>query len=180
MIPLISVFFGIVLMVGSVFLCIRVLGVVGKYSSKTPWYILLTLICFFLAGYVVYLFLLITQHMELGLIGYLLAAILFFGAVFVVCVLLLNDQLIRKLNNHAKEILEKNKTLQMTSDELSLRKNELEKIKLTLEKKNIDLEEALEDFYTMRIGVMKDMEAGTVTEENNKIREKIDAIKEHP
>jgi hypothetical protein len=178
MIPTVLVIFGIVLMIWSVFLCARLPGEVGKYSSKIPWYILLVLVCFFLAGYTVFLYLLVVERMELGFVAYLLGIIFFFGAVFVVSVLKVNDRLIRTLNDHTNEILEKNKILQLTSDELSLRKNELEKVKLALEKKNNDLEETLEDFYTMRLGLMKDMETGTVGEENKKIRERIDAIKQ--
>jgi len=178
MIPIILVIFGIVLMIVSVFLCARLPGEVGEYSSKIPWYVLLVLICFFLAGYSVFLYLLTIQRLELGFVAYLLGCIFFFGAVFVVSVLTLNDRLIRKLHDHTKEILEKNTMLQMTSDELSLHKNELEKVKLVLEKKNKDLEETLEDFYTMRLGIMKDMETGTVAEENQKIRQRIDAIKQ--
>lgn len=164
-------------MTGSVILCVRLVREIGNYNSKVPWYVLLTLICFFLIGYIVFLYLLVTQEIDLGFMGYLLGAIFFFGAVFVITVLVLSYRLVRKLNMHTHELSDKNITLQTTTDALSAHKNELEQVKLALEKKNRDLEETLEDFYTMRLGVLKDLESGTVVEENKKIRERIDAIK---
>jgi hypothetical protein len=50
MIPIAFVSSSIVLMIFSVFLCIKLIGEVGEYSSKVPWYILLSLICFFSSG----------------------------------------------------------------------------------------------------------------------------------
>jgi len=59
--------------------------------------------------------------------------------------------------------------------------NNLEKSHKNLEKKVKDrtqeLEETLDDFYTMRIGMQKDIDSGTVEKENIKIRKKLDNLK---
>lgn len=64
--------------------------------------------------------------------------------------------------------------------ELDERKNlqtKLESAQQEIQKKNKELGETLEDFYTMRIGIQKDLEAGRIEEENKKIKEKLDNIK---
>jgi len=66
-------------------------------------------------------------------------------------------------------------------------KKDLEKLNLELEekvkektseltKRNKELEETLEDFYTLRIGLAKDMESGKVVEENKKIKARLDQL----
>ncbi len=54
---------------------------------------------------------------------------------------------------------------------------ELEEIKKELEKKNKELESTLDDFYTMRIGIQKDLELGRIEEENEKIKRRLDNLK---
>jgi len=46
-----------------------------------------------------------------------------------------------------------------------------------LEKKNVELEETLTDFYTMRIGMARDMEKGTVEKENKELKRRLDKLK---
>mgnify|MGYP001571246748 FL=1 len=46
-----------------------------------------------------------------------------------------------------------------------------------LRKKNKELEETLEEFYTVRVGTQRDLESGKIKEENKKIREKLDRLK---
>ena len=54
---------------------------------------------------------------------------------------------------------------------------ELGEFKKELEKKNKELENTLDDFYTMRIGIQKDLELGRIEEENEKIKRRLDNLK---
>lgn len=46
-----------------------------------------------------------------------------------------------------------------------------------LKQANVELEKTLDDFYTVRLGLQKDLELNRVEEENKKIKAKIDNIK---
>jgi hypothetical protein len=48
---------------------------------------------------------------------------------------------------------------------------------LALKKIKRELEETLEDFYTLRIGMSKDLEKQQIDSENKKIRERLDELK---
>jgi nitrate/nitrite-specific signal transduction histidine kinase len=87
-----------------------------------------------------------------------------------------------------EKVKERTKELQKAKDELDKKVEErtnnlknttddLKKTKQELENKNKELEETLEDFYTMRIGMQKDLKLGRVEEENKKIKKRLDKLK---
>lgn len=46
-----------------------------------------------------------------------------------------------------------------------------------MSKKNKELEDTLEEFYTLRIGMANDLKKGQIDEENKKIKERLDKLK---
>ena len=169
---------GIVLMVYAVVLCRRLIQAVTDRKLRPPWYVLLFLICFFLAGYTSFLFFMFTSAMDLGMTGPLIGSILFLGAVFVVLVLAVGYVLVTSVNRHVLELDDKNRVLTNMTVELREGKEELEKAKKEQEEKNKEMEAVLEDFYTLRIGVGRDVEAGKFEEENKRIKERLDKLKQ--
>jgi chromosome segregation ATPase len=84
---------------------------------------------------------------------------------------------VRGLNEKTDKIQEANTILTHDAEMIQKKDKELEEIKSKLEKKNAELEKVLEDFYTIRIGMQRDMEAGKLEEENKKIKEQLDKLK---
>jgi hypothetical protein len=177
MLPKVFVGFGILLMVYAVYSVRKLLSVVREADNRRPWYILFPLIIFFLFGYLFYFYLLFTSISPSDMSAQLISAIFFFGAVFVVIVLSVNYALIGGLNEKAAKIQETNTALLRNTEIVQKKDNELEEAKITLERKNKELERALEDFYTLRLSMQRDMDEGKLQEENRKIKEKLDELK---
>ena len=167
---------GVVLMVISVIQCVRLIQINTVKKLQWAWYLALLLIVFFLVGYIAYFFL-STNSPNLPISSLLICLILFFGAIFVITILSISYGLFHALIERSKEIDQTNTTLMKNASELENKQKELEKAQLLLDEKNKELEKTLDDFYTMRISLQKDMEAGKVAEENNKIKERLDAVK---
>jgi two-component system, NtrC family, sensor kinase len=168
---------GILMMVFAIFSGSRLLSVIHDANQRKPWYILFLLIIFFLVGYIVYFYLLFTTVSPTDVSAQLISAVFFFGALFVVLVLSVNYSLVSGLNEKTVKIQETNTTLTHDAETIQKKEKELEEIKTKLEKKNAELEKVLEDFYTIRIGMQKDVEAGKLEEENKKIKEQLDKLK---
>ena len=169
--------FGILIMAYAVSSGSKLLSVIDDIHSRRPWYILFLLIIFFLLGYILYFYLLFTSVPSSDLSAQLISAIFFFGALFVVIVLSVNYSLVRTLNEKATKIQETNTVLVHNSDVVQKKDLELEEAKKALERKNSELEKVLEHFYTLRIGMERDMKSGKVEEENRKIKAELDNLK---
>lgn len=169
---------GIVLMLIAVFECVRLIQLNTLVNLQWAWYLTLSLIVFFLVGYVAYFFL-ISSNSNLPISTMLISLILFFGAIFVITILSISYWLIKALTVHSSQISETNKNLTKNTKDLENRTNELKKIQDMLREKNKELLKTLDDFYTLRIGLQKDAEAGKVSEENEKIKERLDAVKKN-
>jgi hypothetical protein len=162
---------GIGLMIWAVIIGKRLLQIIENKQQKKFWYILFILICFFLLGYISYLLILFFVIHVLDMSTLLTSSIFCFGAVFVVMVLKITTQLILTMNKTAKNMEENNETLRKNS-------MELENTKKLLETKNNELLQTLEDFYTIRISMQKQMEDGKYETENSRIKERIEKLKE--
>lgn len=103
--------------------------------------------------------------------------ILFFGSIFVIGVLSISYGLIKLLTKKNAEINQINNEIIENTRALARKKEELEKTQTLLKEKNTELQNTLEDFYTLRIAVQKDMELGKVKEENEKIKESLSKLK---
>ncbi|OGF26340.1 hypothetical protein A2303_04055 [Candidatus Falkowbacteria bacterium RIFOXYB2_FULL_47_14] len=77
------------------------------------------------------------------------------------------DKMVSAFKKSLQKIESQNRTL---DEEVKIRTKELDE-------KNKELERTLEDFYTIRLGMQRDLEKGTVSEENKKIRERLDKLK---
>lgn len=170
---------GILLQILSVVICIKLIKINTVKKLQWPWYLLLCLILFFLFGYIAYLFL-NTNYGNIPVNSLLISLILFFGAIFVICVLSISYQLINTLLQQSAKLHETNKSLADNTQILTTKQSELEKIQLLLKEKNSELQKTLENFYTLRIGMQKDLEAGKLEAENKKIKERLDELKSSP
>jgi hypothetical protein len=85
--------------------------------------------------------------------------------------------LIKALTIHSSEIDRTNQNLSKNTKDLENKTNELKKIQDFLREKNKELLKTLDDFYTLRLGLQKDIDAGKLSEENRKIKEKLDKLK---
>jgi ABC-type lipoprotein release transport system permease subunit len=169
---------GIILMVISVVQCIKLITLHALASLQWAWYVILGLIVFFLIGYIAYFFL-NTSYSNIPVSSLLISLILFFGAIFVITILSISYGLISALTQRSLEIDQTNTTLTTNAKELEHKQNELKNAQELLRMKNKELVKTLDDFYTMRINIQKDMEAGKLAEENKKIKDRLDTIKEH-
>jgi hypothetical protein len=167
---------GIALMILSVFRCIKLIKVNVVKNLQGTLYLMLCLIIFFLLGYTSYLFL-DTNYPDIPVSSLLICLILFFGAIFVVGILSISYQLIKILTQRTEELNQINKTLTGNTNTLKTRQEELVKTREMLEQRNSELEETLDDFYTMRISVQKEIESNKIEEENKKIKERLDNLK---
>lgn len=142
-----------------------------------PCFVIAALIYLFIFGYLVFLFYLFRHQNSNSPEDLIVSVVFFLGAVFVVIVLKVNNRLILALT-------EKSINLQKLNDDLNVKNQELIKKSKALiisedkyKKQTEELEKTLEDFYTMRIGMEKQMKQGTLEEENRKIKQRFDALK---
>ena len=173
----ISIGLGILLLLCSLVICQKLITIINDRDLKWPWRILFCLICIFIVGYIVTLYLL-NLTMDYAILHPVIAGILFLGAIFVVLVVTMNYRLIGRLNNHNREISEKNSTLEKLTEQMQKHEEVLEQVRKQLEHKNNELEETLDSFYTARIGILKDLSDGKVEEENQKIKARLAVLKE--
>lgn len=143
---------------------------------RKPCLVIKILVYLFVFGYITFLMYLIRDINSQSPNELLVSVIFFFGAVFVVIVLKINNQLLSSL-------VEKSVNLQKLNEDLKIRNQDLiqkSKALIISEKKYKDqtneLEKTLDDFYTMRLGMEKQMKEGTLEEENKKIKDRIDTL----
>jgi ABC-type transport system involved in multi-copper enzyme maturation permease subunit len=180
MISRILVGFGILLMLFAVYSVNKLISIIQDQDKRTPWFILFLLIMFFLLGYVGYFYMLFTSINPSDTSSLLISSIFFFGAIFVIVVLSVNNSLIKGLNNKTETLENTNTTLKQQSEILQNKDKELEESRGKLVRKNEELEKVLEDFYTLRIGMTRDMNDGKVEEENKMIKERLEKLKNSP
>lgn len=83
-----------------------------------------------------------------------------------------------KLMDQKQELIKANKVVRKSQAELKEKKKELEKTHSSLVKKNKELEETLDYVYTIRINMQKEIDTGNFKEENRKLKERIDSLKD--
>jgi predicted PurR-regulated permease PerM len=167
---------GITLMVISVGQCIRLIRLNKIRSLQWAWYVIFSLIVFFLIGYVAY-YILNSGYGNIPMSSLLVSLILFFGAIFVIAVLSISYQLFKALTERSSEIDKTNTDLVRNTQELQNKQAELKRAQELLHEKNKELVKMLDDFYMMRVNIQKDIETGKLVEENQKIKERLDTIK---
>lgn len=141
-----------------------------KNIVKKPCSFILILIYIFIFGYIIFLRRLMITAEAHGINEVLVSIIFFFGAVFVVLVLKANHKLIQDLTKKSLHLMKLNK-------ELKDKTNALKKSKEKHKKRSQELEETLDDFYTIRIGIQEQMKEGIFEEENRKIKKRLEKIK---
>ena len=170
MFSLITVAISSLLMAYALLLCRRTIAAMEKVANYKACRILFFLVLFFLIGYLVYFGLLILAIDGNSIHNVLISLIFLFGALFVIIIFKINLRLISILKE------QRDKQLNLM-DDIQAQNRELEDTKRELKKKNQQLEETMEDFYTMRTTISKQMRAGEFEDENQKIRDTIDELK---
>lgn len=161
---------GIIIMAYAVYICVGLINSVKNKRYRVQWTAVLAFICLFLVGYIIYFYLTFISESNLLLNHWTVCIIFFFGAVFVVTLLRISYGLIVELEKRAEKLEELNRSCGINTIELEKRKKELLA-------KNKELEKALESFYLVRTSFQKDLEAGTLEQENKKIKKRLDTIK---
>ena len=174
MINLTIVSCGIILLIYSVVLCHTLNTKIDRNIVQKPSSLISILIYLFILGYVVFLWRLIITIASHNVTELLVSGIFFFGALFVVIVLRVNYKLILKLTENSLRLGELNTVLENKNKELSHKTEELKKSEEKYIKRSKELDETLENFYTMRIGLQKQIDKDTIEEENRKIKERLD------
>src|SRR3989339_673152 len=154
MFNIILVLLGIIFLIYSTFLCngLNFKKTLDREIFRKPCLVIKILVYLFVFGYITFLMYLIRDINSQSPNELLVSVIFFFGAVFVVIDLKINNQ----------DLIQKSKALIISEKKYKDQTNELEK--------------TLDDFYTMRLGMEKQMKEGTLEEENKKIKDRIDTL----
>jgi choline-glycine betaine transporter len=177
MINIILVSTGIIIMLFSVYLVIRLISLISDNALKKEWNFLFFLIGFFLIGYILYLYLLLSSNDDLMHTKILISSIFFLGALFVLVVLLITINLVKALNEDRKELNNKNKELSSLTEDLQSNNTKLEETRKSLDSKNSELNSLLEEFYTLRTTLVGEKDKGKMRKENALIKEKLERAK---
>ena len=140
MIPTLLTFLGMVILLYSIFLQRRLASIVGYEEVKSYLNYTLTLIVFFVFGYIYHLFFVLPGIEDIS-VSIPISSVLFFGSVFVFAILTININMAKKLKERDERLLEINRSLK-NDGRIS------EKLRKTLEKK-VDV---LEKFEKLAVG----------------------------
>ncbi len=153
------VFLGITLMIYSIVLQRRLVGIVHQDDVKMRFNYLLALIVLFLIGYIFFLWMYSTMEIDSS-VSLLVGVILFFGAIFVVAVLGINYMLINSINEHA---------------------DRLEMLNRVLDKRRAKTESDLKDMKEKEAGLLKEisgMKERNVPENDDELKKKLEELQE--
>lgn len=104
---------------------------------------------------------------------FFLSLILFFEAIFSIT----NISIFTKTVSSYQEI---NKNLSKSKKEVESKSNDLEKAERKLIKQNKEMEETLEDFYTLRLSMearLEEESLGKIKKENKEIKKKLEKVR---
>lgn len=177
MIEKVIVGFGIIFMFYSVILSIRLYKNIKEDQIKNGWLKISSLIIFFLIAYIAYFILEFIPINKISEDFMLIEWILLFGSVFVILSLKIKLKLLKIQNALNEELTSANKELNNNSKYLKKNQELLIKKSKELQSKNIELEKTLEDFYTLRISALKDIDKKEYLKENKKIKKRINDLK---
>ncbi|MBN1792609.1 hypothetical protein JW826_02905 [Candidatus Woesearchaeota archaeon] len=169
MLSIILVSVGIILLIEAVVLNLDLLRILTDPKLQRRWRLLLGLIFFFIIGYVAFLITLVMPHADLAFTPLIIAAVFCLGAVFVVTVLLVDISMVKRLVSKNKELSDVTRALMSANENL-------ERAETDLERKNEELKKNLEDFYSVRVSLAKDLDKKKVKQENARIRKRIDML----
>lgn len=173
MLPIILIVLSILLLGYSIFLCRKLILSFSKKVQRKATHILLSLIIIFFLGDIAYL----AFRFHTLFTNFLVSLLFFFSAFFIMLVLQVSLYLIHSLILKSHELKNLNDDLLKETRSLSSGKHRLERIKKIVEKKNQELEDTLEDFYTLRLDMPDNLKKREFDKENRGIREKLDKLK---
>lgn len=179
MFNLILVSCGAILLIYSAALQYKLNINIKKSAVKKPrsYPLISVLIYLFVLGYIAFLVRLVTTLTLHGFNEILVSVIFFFGAFFVAIVLKINQKLIISLTENTSRLDKLNVELENKNKELQFKTGALKTSEEKFKKRSKELEETLEDFYTIRLSMEEQIRKGTIEEENKKIKERLDKIK---
>ena len=154
------------------------------FNKKTPseftvtyYPILAYLILLFIIGYTIFLTDIIFLNPKYSFAQLVVSVIFFFGAGFVTIVLNILQKLNTILTAKNKIATDFNQILLNKNQELEQKTLLQQESEKKLNAKHKELQQTLEDFYTMRLSLVKQMEKGKLEEENKRIKERLDELK---
>lgn len=119
---------GAILMICTLAGCKELIFEIKFPALRKPWLIAHYLVIFFILGYLIYLYLVISALVKINLATYLVSFIFFFGAVFVNLVLKIANELTKKLNQQADELARINQVLMNENTTLKDAQNQLKQM----------------------------------------------------
>src|SRR3989339_7289 len=167
---------GAIILFYSTWLCYKLNNSVKNNTAANHYWVLLALICLFIFGYLAFFARLIYSpvHTTNEL---LVSVIFFFGAIFVVTVLKINNRLIYDLMRKSADLKKLNSDMENKNRELRNQTEELKSSKQKYKERSMELDKTLEDFYTLRLGMARDIKEKILEEENKKIKERLDKLR---
>jgi hypothetical protein len=177
MINLILVFCGAILLIYSAIKGHALNGKINTKIVKKSYAFILFLIYLFILGYVLF-FVKLLSITSSSAEDLLVSIIFFFGALFVLIVLRVNQKLLLNITEASEQLEKLNTELENKNKELRKEKDNLLISEEKYKKRSIELSDTLDDFYTMRIVLQEQMDKGTAEAENEKIKDRLDKLKQ--
>ncbi len=177
---IIVVMIGVFLHLYSLLLCGKIIKALPKKTWLIPWYLLISMIIFFITGYLGYICkLFLWESIPALTTNYLISVIFLFGAIFVIVILNISLYYLKSLMLLNKKISSDNIALKDYYNTLKEKTDQLKKTKNNLLNENRDLEDTLEDFYTLRISMERHLKLDQhkIEKENDNIKNKLSKIK---
>lgn len=169
---------GVILHVFSINLCLTIIEKIKNNEKRiNPYTFIILLILLFIVSYLLYTVLMIKHVNNIDSHDISVSVIFLFGAIFVFTILKINLRLIGTIKDHAEKLLFLNNEIKEANDELDKKNKNLKNLQKDLLNKNTELEELLDDFYTIRLSMAEHMKTDEYIEENKKIKKRIDELK---
>ena len=176
MIHILLVSLGIIFLIWSLNLSLKITKKENQKKHNINWKILSGLIFLFIIGYLFdILYLIFIQKTNFR--DMLISLVFFAGSIFVSLVINLSYDYIIELKKDKQRIHTQIVELQIISKGIKDKQLELEKTKQKLEIKNKELEDTLEEFYTYRLDIHNKENIKKFEIDNKKLKSKINSLK---
>jgi len=177
MIGIVLTLAGLAMLVYSIFLCLSGNKIIKKIIATDKYLYLQLLIYIFVLGYIFFAWYLAINMNKIGFIEIVVSLVFFFGAIFVVFIFQINKALLEQINQHTSIMDANNKNLEELNNKLADSLKKLEESKKKYKDKSVELEDALEGVYMLRIKLAEFSGSEDMKKENELIKDKIDELK---
>lgn len=175
---------GIIILFYGLFLCQEIRKKIKIHSSGWLNYnTIFFLIIFFILGYAgvaIHMFqeMFFQRNSNISK-DTLVCSVFLLGALFIVVVLKINKNILFFLEKTKDHLKTANAELKIAYEKLGKDTDKMKEAQSIIQKKNQELEKALDDFYTLRLEMQEETKDETIKSENNHIKERIDSVVKH-